>query len=34
VDKRGRIRGIYATQDGDPVGKVSAAALQLQKENS
>ena len=34
VDKRGRVRGIYATQDGDPVGKVSAAAVHLQKENS
>ncbi len=34
VDKRGRVRGIYGTQDGDPVGKVSADALQLQKENS
>jgi protein SCO1 len=34
VDKRGRIRGIYGTQDDDPVGKVSTDALQLQKENS
>jgi protein SCO1/2 len=34
VDKRGRVRGIYGTQDGDPVGKVTADALQLQKENS
>jgi protein SCO1/2 len=34
VDKRGRIRGIYGTQEGDPVGKVSSDALQLQKENS
>jgi protein SCO1/2 len=34
VDKRGRIRGVYGTQDDDPVGKVSADALQLQKENS
>jgi protein SCO1/2 len=34
VDKRGRVRGIYRTQDDDPVGKVSADAIQLQKENS
>jgi protein SCO1/2 len=34
VDKRGRVRGIYGTQDGDPVGKVTADAVQLQKENS
>ncbi len=34
VDQRGRIRGIYGTQDDDPVGRVSADAIQLQKENS
>jgi protein SCO1/2 len=34
VDKRGRVRGIYGTQDDDPVGKVVADARQLQKENS
>lgn len=34
VDKRGRVRGVYGTTDGDPVGRVSADALQLQKENS
>jgi protein SCO1/2 len=35
VDKRGRVRGIYGTQDDDdPVAKVTADALQLQKDNS
>jgi protein SCO1/2 len=34
IDKRGRVRGIYRTQDEDPAGKVAADALQLQKENS
>jgi protein SCO1/2 len=34
VDKYGRVRGIYGTQDDDPVGRVAADALQLQKENS
>jgi protein SCO1 len=34
VDKRGRVRGIYGTQDEDPVGRVTADALQLEKENS
>lgn len=34
VDKRGRVRGIYRSQDEDPAGKVAADALQLQKENS
>jgi protein SCO1/2 len=33
VDKRGRFRGIYSTQEGDPVAQVSADARQLQKEN-
>jgi protein SCO1/2 len=34
VDKQGRVRGIYATQDGDPAGKAAADAIQLQKEKS
>jgi protein SCO1/2 len=34
VDKRGRVRGTYGTQEGDPVGRVSADAVQLQKESS
>jgi protein SCO1/2 len=34
VDKRGRVRGVYGTQEGDPVGKVASDALQLEKENS
>jgi protein SCO1/2 len=34
VDKQGRVRGIYGTQEDDPVGKVTADAIQLQKENS
>jgi protein SCO1 len=34
VDKLGRVRGVYGTQDDDPVGKVTADAIQLQKENS
>jgi protein SCO1 len=34
VDKRGRVRGIYRTQDEDPVGRVTADAIQLQKEDS
>jgi protein SCO1 len=34
VDKRGRVRGVYGTQDDDPVGKVIADAVQLQKDNS
>ena len=34
VDKRGRVRGVYRTQDDDPVGSVTADAIQLQKENS
>jgi len=34
VDKQGRVRGIYGTQDEDPVRRVTADALQLQKDNS
>jgi protein SCO1/2 len=34
VDKRGRVRGIYGTEGDDPVGRVAADAIQLQKENS
>jgi protein SCO1 len=34
VDKRGRVRGVYGTQDDDPVGRVAADARQLEKDNS
>ncbi len=34
VDKRGRVRGVYGTQDDDPVGRVTADALQLERDNS
>ena len=29
VDKLGRVRGVYRTEDGDPVGRVSADAIYL-----
>jgi cytochrome oxidase Cu insertion factor (SCO1/SenC/PrrC family) len=34
VDQRGRFRGVYGTQDDDPVGRVAADAVQLQKDES
>ena len=34
VDRRGQIRGFYATGDGDPVARVLADALRLSHENS
>ena len=34
VDRRGQIRGFYATGDGDPVARVLADATRLSQENS